>query len=97
MPPRPHYVYILTNRRRTVLYVGMTNDLRRRLGEHRHPDNDGFTARYNVTRLLYYESHPTRAAAFRRERQLKGWRRAKKEALIQRVNPGFKALALPEA
>lgn len=95
MPNPPYYVYILSNRHRTVLYIGMTNDLRRRLGEHREEQKGAFTTRYNVFDLVYYERYPTSTAAIEREKQLKGWRREKKDALIQTENPDLEALSPP--
>lgn len=81
------YVYILTNDRLTVLYVGCTNDLKKRLVHHRNRLIPGFTRKYNVRLLVYVEQHPDLDAARLRERQLKGWNRAKKEALIAARNP----------
>ena len=83
----PAYTYILTNPSRT-LYIGMTDDLRRRVFEHKTQRyEDAFTARYRVDRLAYYELLPDGNAALGRERQLKGWTRAKKVGLVERVNP----------
>ena len=95
MPPRPYTVYILTNRYRTVFYIGMTNDLERRLQEHRSGRGSRFTAQYRVTDLIYTETYPTPGDAIRREKQLKGWRRAKKLDLIRRTNPDLAALDAP--
>jgi putative endonuclease len=96
MPPGPpYYVYLLSNPVRTVLYVGMTNGLRRRLQEHRTGDADSFTGRYNVKDLVYYERFDTARAAINREKQLKRWRREKKEALIRSENPDMDALSPP--
>ena len=81
------YIYILTNDRETVLYVGCTSDLKKRLAHHRHRLIPGFTRKYNVHRLIYFEKHPDMDAARRRERQLKGWSRAKKESLVAVKNP----------
>ena len=85
------YVYILTNPRKTVLYVGVTNDLYRRL--HEHYNNRGkkatFAGRYHCYKLLYYELLPTPSAAISREKEIKGWRRSKKEALIKSENPNM--------
>ena len=83
---RQFYVYILFNESRT-LYVGVTNDLVRRTFEHQHKLVPGFTSKYNITQLAYYEAHPTAASAIEREKQLKGWKREKKIALIERLNP----------
>jgi putative endonuclease len=80
------YAYILASNSR-VLYVGMTNDLERRVGEHRAKLVPGFTARYNVTQLVWYETFPDAAQAIAAEKQIKGWTRAKKIALIEAVNP----------
>ena len=87
-----YYVYIMTNHSRT-LYVGMTNDLRRRVWQHKQKLIDGFTRRYNITRLIYYEETPNVRAAIAREKQIKGWLRKKKIALVESVNPGWKDLS----
>jgi putative endonuclease len=79
------YVYILANYART-LYVSMTSDLRNRLQEHKTKKFDGFTARYNVNQIVYYEVLPYLNMAIARERQLKGWSRAKKIKLIETMN-----------
>lgn len=81
------YVYILTNDRLNVLYVGCTNDLRKRLVHHKRRLVPGFTKKYHVHRLVYFERLPAMDAARRRERQLKGLSRAKKKALIDVANP----------
>ena len=81
------YVYILTTDRQTVLYIGSTNDLRKRLTHHRHRLIPGFTRKYNVDRLVYVEEYPDMDAARIRECQLKDWSRAKKEALVAATNP----------
>jgi putative endonuclease len=80
------YVYILTNHSRT-LYIGMTSDLERRLFEHKTKALKGFTENYNIDRLVYYEEMTDHQSALAREKQLKGWTRAKKIALIERTNP----------
>lgn len=80
------YVYILTNDRLNVLYVGSTNDLRKRLVHHKHRLVPGFTKRYNVHRLVYFEEHPDMGAARQRERKIKGLTRLKKDALIDKAN-----------
>jgi putative endonuclease len=95
MASPPYYVYILSNRHRTVLYVGTTNDLRRRLREHREGEPGSFTSRYNVADLVYFERFDTSTAAIEREKQLKRWRRAKKEALVESQNPDWETLAVP--
>jgi putative endonuclease len=82
-------VYILSNRSHT-LYVGSTNDLLRRLKEHREKhDPQSFTARYTFDRCVFYEFVPSEEAARAREKEIKGWRRAKKVALIQGQNPNW--------
>lgn len=86
------YVYILTNERLNVLYVGSTNDLRKRLIHHKRRLIPGFTKKYNVHRLVYFERFADMDTARRRERQLKGLKRAKKEALISAANPDLREL-----
>jgi len=81
------YVYILSNNRNTVYYVGITNNLIRRIYEHKNKLTDGFTKRYNITRLLYYEIFFDPENAITREKQLKDYRREKKIALIEKMNP----------
>ena len=81
------YVYILTNDRLNVLYVGSTNDLRKRILHHKRRLVPGFTKKYNVYRLVYFEAHPDMDAARLQERRLKGLSRAKKQALVATVNP----------
>jgi putative endonuclease len=85
-------VYIMTNPSRT-LYVGMTNDLARRVYEHQHHLLEGFTARYNVVHLAYYEQTDDVAAAIAREKQIKGWRRSRKIALVESMNPEWRDLS----
>ena len=87
-----YYVYILTNFHRTVLYIGVTNDFRRRIKQHEAKKNEGFTSEYNVNILVYFEKYKDIRNAIRREKQLKGWTRAKKDALIATKNPDFKDL-----
>ena len=83
-----YYVYILTNKNRTVLYTGVTSDLVRRIYEHRHHfDKDSFTARYAVTQLVYFEETSDVHAAIAREKQIKSWSRMKKFFLIREQNP----------
>ena len=90
---RDYYVYILASRSRT-LYIGMTNDLERRIYEHKSGCGSTFTAKYNVNRLVYYEATNDVTAAIAREKQIKGWLRAKKIALIESKNPEWKDLSL---
>ncbi|HEY2180032.1 MAG TPA: GIY-YIG nuclease family protein [Caulobacteraceae bacterium] len=86
------YVYILASQRNGTLYVGHGDDLYRRMTEHRAHSLGGFTARYGVTRLVYFETHETRESAFLRERQMKVWKRKWKLELIERSNPGWRDL-----
>jgi len=87
-----YYVYIMTNRSRT-LYTGVTNDLTRRVYEHKNKLIPGFTSKYNITQLAYYEVTDDIRAAITREKQIKGWLRRKKIALIVSVNPTWKDLS----
>jgi putative endonuclease len=81
-----YYVYIMTNHSRT-LYTGVTNDLARRVYEHKHHMMPGFTSVYKITQLVYYEGTDSIEAAITREKQIKGWVRRKKVALIEAINP----------
>ncbi len=85
---RNFYVYILTNERGNVMYVGVTNDLLRRVREHREHLTSGFTSTYNVRKLVHFEHTDYLDGAKLREKQIKGWTRAKKEALVTTTNPG---------
>ena len=89
---RQSYVYILFNRRNGALYVGVTSNLVKRVYEHKHPAEDGFTKRYRVDKLGYYEAHGTTYEAIAREKQLKAGSREKKIALIEAANPYWKDL-----
>jgi len=82
-----YYVYIVTNKNNSVLYIGVTGNLENRLQEHRERLTEGFTKSYQATKLIYYEDYPDPISAIAREKQLKGWRRAKKVALINQQNP----------
>ena len=88
-----YFVYIMTNPSHATLYTGVTNDLRRRVYEHKHKLIEGFTSKYNVIYLLYFEVTSDVKAAIAREKQIKGWLRAKKVALIQSANPTWKDLS----
>lgn len=90
---RQYYVYIMTNKSPT-LYTGVTNDLERRVYEHKQKLVPGFTAKYNITRLVYFEVMQDVHAAIAREKQIKGWLRRKKIALIESVNPGWADLSV---
>ena len=89
---RQYCVYILTNRRHTVLYTGVTNDLHRRVYEHKSKRVEGFTKRYNVDKLVFYEVFEQPEYAIRREKQIKGGSRAKKIALVNGLNPQWRDL-----
>ncbi len=88
-----YYVYILTNWKGNVMYIGVTNDLERRLYEHKHELVEGFTKQYHVHKLVYYEETSDVRAAIEREKQLKNWARAKKNALVETKNPMWKDLS----
>ena len=83
---KEYYVYIMTNKSRT-LYTGVTNDLLRRVYEHKNKLIKGFTAKYNIQYLVYYETTSSIDSAIAREKQIKGWLRAKKIAWIESINP----------
>ena len=89
---KSYYVYIMTNRSKT-LYTGVTNDLERRVFEHKHKLIPGFTKKYNITRLVYFEEGTDIDSAIMREKQIKGWLRKKKIDLIEKENPEWKDLA----
>ena len=88
-----YYVYILTNRSRN-LYVGVSGDLERRMDKHRKKLVPGFASRYNLTTLAYYEEAADVWSAIEREKEVKGWRRNKQEALVESMNPEWRDLSL---
>lgn len=89
-----YYVYIATNKRNTVLYTGVTSDISRRIYEHKNKlDNNSFTARYNIDKLVYYELFEDVEEAISREKQIKGGSRKKKNILIERANPVWRDLS----
>jgi putative endonuclease len=90
---RCYFVYIVTNRTRT-LYVGVTNDLPRRIYEHRSGEIPGFTSKYKIHRLVYFEDFVDIRQAIAREKEIKGWLRGRKIQLIESVNPRWKDLSL---
>jgi putative endonuclease len=93
-PPKRFYVYIMTNGPRShVLYTGITGDLLRRVFEHKNKLVPGFTSRYNLTRLAYYESFAYADVAIDREKEIKAWRRSKKIRLVESMNPHWYDLA----
>ncbi|MBL7077190.1 MAG: GIY-YIG nuclease family protein [Kiritimatiellae bacterium] len=91
---KQYFVYGVTNQGRTTLYIGMTNSLVRRVSEHRQGEIPGLSKRYNTNRLVYYEQYNDVRDASAREKQLKGWSRKKKEALINSKNPKWIDLAV---
>lgn len=88
------YVYILASQRNGTLYIGMIDDLPGRISHHKQKTRPGFTSRYGVDLLVWYEVWETRGGAFRRERQMKKWNRLWKLKLIERSNPGWRDLFL---
>jgi putative endonuclease len=92
MEERQYYVYIITNKRNTVLYTGVTNDLKRRVYEHKTKLVKGFTKKYNINKLIYYEISRNVESAILREKQIKGGSRAKKIQLVNGMNSRWKDL-----
>ncbi len=88
-----YYVYILTDKGHSTLYIGVTNDLGSRLSQHRNPEKASFTQRYHCIHLVYVEHYGDVNAAIAREKQLKGWSRAKKIALIEMENSRWEDLS----
>ena len=93
MEERIFYVYILTNWNHRVLYVGVTNNINRRIWEHKQKQVEGFTKKYNIEKLVYFEVFEDVLEAIRREKQIKGWVRRRKIALIEKMNPEWKDLS----
>ena len=89
---RTYYIYIMASRSR-VLHTGVTNDLARRVDEHKRGVNAGFTSRYRITRLVYFEEFADIRDAIAREKEIKGWKRSRKTSLIERRNPTWEDLA----
>ncbi len=89
---KEYFVYIVTNKTNTVLYTGFTGNLARRIGQHKEKVFEGFTKRYNATRLVYFESFPTALEAIAREKQIKAGSRQRKIDLIEGMNPKWKDL-----
>jgi len=89
-----YYVYIITNKRNTVLYTGVTNNLIRRMYEHRNELLDGFSKRYHLHKLVYFDTTTDIKEAIAMEKKIKGWVRAKKENLIEDQNPNWEDLSL---
>ena len=89
---KQYYIYIITNKRNTVLYIGITSSLQKRIYEHRTKAIDGFTKKYNVSKLVYYEIFEDPENAILREKQIKSWSRERKIDLISSVNREWKDL-----
>lgn len=87
-----YFVYIMANRKDGTLYIGVTNDLARRGYEHRQKAQKGFTEKYNLSRLVYYEAYPTAPEAIAREKAMKKWKRAWKIRRIEEMNPEWRDL-----
>jgi putative endonuclease len=87
-----YYVYILASKKKGTLYIGVTNNLERRLYEHKHHLAPGFTAKYNVTKLVWFEQTSSIEAAIQKEKQMKKWNRSWKIRLIEENNPGWNDL-----
>jgi putative endonuclease len=88
-----YYVYLLTNWNNKVMYAGVTSDLKRRLFEHRNKSVKGFTEKYNIHKLVYYEATSDVMSAIAREKEIKKWRREKKNRLVETINPDWKDLS----
>ena len=93
MEARQYYVYILTNKTNRVLYIGVTNNLERRIFEHKNKLVEGFTKKYNLSKLIYYEATNDIDSALEREKQLKNWHRDWKLNLINSFNPDWRDLS----
>lgn len=89
---KEYYVYIATNKINTVLYTGVTNNLTRRIYEHKNKLVSGFSSKYNICKLVYYEIYNDINEAIKREKQIKAGSRKKKQELIKKINPDFKDL-----
>ena len=87
-----YYVYLMTNWNHRVMYVGVTNDIMRRLDEHKNKLIKGFTEKYNINKLVYFEETANVYSAIAREKEIKKWRRQKKNALVQSLNPEWSDL-----
>ena len=90
---KDYYVYIMTNWNNKVMYVGVTSDLERRVYAHKNKLVDGFTKRYNVNKLVYYDHTTDVKTAIEREKQIKGWTRARKNGLVNAMNPTWNDLS----
>ena len=92
-----YFAYIVTNIKNTVLYTGVTNDLRRRIRGHREKKTFCFTAKYNVSKLIWYDVFQTPQEAIAAEKRIKGWGRGKKLAMIMKINPKFVDLEIRDS
>lgn len=97
MTTKKYFVYILTNFSNTTFYIGVTNNLERRLWEHRQGLVEGFSAKYKLTKIVYFEEFSSPVEAIAREKKLKNWHRQWKINLIKSVNPDFKDLSLADS
>ena len=88
-----YYIYMITNKNNNVLYTGITNDLERRLYEHKNGLIKGFTSKYNVNKLVYFDHTTDVISAITREKEIKGWKREKKNKLVESINPEWKDLS----
>ena len=88
-----YYIYILTNQSNKVVYVGMTNDLKRRIYEHKNKLMNGFSKKYNLNKLVYFESSSEINTVLNREKEIKKWRREKKNKLVESMNPNWTDLS----
>lgn len=93
---RQYCVYILTNTSNTVLYTGVTGNLRNRIEQHRNRELEGFTKKYNIWKLVYYEAYESVKNAIKREKQIKNLLRRKKEDLIKSINLGFEEIDISQ-
>ena len=89
---RTYYIYIMANETGKAIYIGVTNDLYRRVQEHKEMKTEGFTKRYKLTSLVYYEATNNVVDAIGREKEIKGWVRPRKNDLIESMNPGWRDL-----
>jgi putative endonuclease len=88
-----YYVYLLTNWNNRVIYAGVTNDLNRRIYEHKNKLIEGFSQKYNLSKLVYFEETQDIKAAIAREKEIKKWRREKKNRLVNKINPNWQDLS----
>lgn len=88
-----NFIYILTNKNNTVLYTGVSSNIKQRIYDHKTKKHPGFTKKYNVDKLVYYERYNRIEEAIKREKQVKGWIRKRKEELINSINPNWEDLS----